>query len=202
MTSRHPSVTVGLALALVVGLLSASVAQQNTSPESARKDNDELRAIYQADQAARENLIGTVGNEAVTTLMNADRMRRARVLELSTDGGLNTGADYYHAAMILQHGEDATDSLLAHELAVAAIVLGDTRAISLAAAAEDRFLRRIGRSQRFGTQFSSARGFAGPWTLDPIEEGVTDALRKVMNRESLSEAERRLEMLNDASKAK
>lgn len=178
MNSTQPTATAALAIALS-GMLSIACAAQalapslssarsSVSPAPSPTDNDELKAIHDADQAARENLLGTVGDEALTKLLTEDRARRARVLEIYKSAGLNTGADHFHAAGVLQHGEEAADYLLAHELAVAAVVLGDKRGISLAAVTEDRFLRRIGRPQRFGTQFSSPRGFAGPGRLTQL----------------------------------
>src|ERR1044072_2325954 len=98
------------AVALVAVFLIACAAQTSTPvPQSLPTDNDELRRIYEADQAARENLVGTAGNEAVTPLMSADRTRRARVLDMYVGTGLHTGPDYYHAAMVFQHGEAAAD---------------------------------------------------------------------------------------------
>jgi len=100
---------------------------------------------------------------------------------------LQTGADCYHAAMILQHGDIAEDYLLAHELCVVAIVKGEDRARWLAAASEDRFLMNIGRPQRFGTQYRS-EGVGGTVRLCEVEPGVTDELRSAMDVPSLKEA--------------
>jgi len=60
--------------------------------------------------------------------------------------------------MILQHAEAPEDNLLAHELCVVAISKGNFEAKWLAAASEDRFLMRIDRPRRFGTQFRFPRG--------------------------------------------
>lgn len=81
-----------------------------------------------------------------------DRFRESGVKTALSEGRLHTGADYYHAAMILHHGLQPDDYLLAHELCIIAIGEGEERAKWLAAASEDRFLRSIGRPQRFGTQ--------------------------------------------------
>ena len=45
-----------------------------------------------------------------------DRARQARVKELYATNQLKTGIDYYHAAMVLQHGEVPEDFLLAHRI--------------------------------------------------------------------------------------
>ena len=87
------------------------------------------------------------------------------------------------------------DYLLAHELCVVAIARGFERAKWLAAASEDRFLGSIGRSQRFGTQYTSASPNA-PSRLAPIEDGVTDALRREYAAPSLEQAKAREAELN------
>ena len=119
-----------------------------------------------------------------------DRARRERVKTLFSEGRLSTANDYYHAAMILQHGDVPEDFLLAHELAVAAIIKGHTDAAWLAAATEDRFLTNIGRLQRYGTQFKADGD--DPWRLEPVDPTMTDELRKVMDAPSLEEARARL----------
>jgi hypothetical protein len=115
----------------------------------------------------------------------------ARVKQLYATGGIRTGEDYYHAALVLQHGEVAEDYLLAHEFCVAAMMLGknEIESSSLGAAAEDRFLMTIGRPQRFGTQYRSEGD--GALQLYRVEDGVTDELRKVMAVPRLSEAKAR-----------
>ncbi len=53
----------------------------------------------------------------------------------------------------LQHGDAADDYLLAHILAVEAIVKGDASSKWISAATLDRYLQAIGKSQIFGTQY-------------------------------------------------
>ena len=80
--------------------------------------------------------------------------------------------------MVLQHAAAPEDCLLAHELCVTALIKGEERARWLAAASEDRYLMKIGRPQRFGTQYRSD----GPGTplklyqMDSVSR-VTDLLR-------------------------
>jgi hypothetical protein len=82
-----------------------------------------------------------------------DDARLKRVKELYAAGSLQTGSDWLRAAVILQHGNEPDDFLLAHEMCIAAVAKGELKARSMAANSEDRFLRRIGRPQRFGTQW-------------------------------------------------
>jgi len=117
-----------------------------------------------------------------------DKARLARVKSLYASGTVRTASDYYYAALVLQHGETPEDFLLAHEFCVAAMMLGknDLASSSLAAAAEDRFLMKIGRPQRFGTQFQSEGG--EPLRLYAVGEGVSDELRRVMGVPPISQA--------------
>jgi hypothetical protein len=116
-----------------------------------------------------------------------DDARLARVRELYSAGALHTGADWYHAAMILQHGNEADDFLLAHEMCVAAVVKGEASAAWLAAASEDRYLMKIGRKQRFGTQWEPGTE-PGTFRLAPIDSQMTDELRQALGAPSLAEA--------------
>ena len=155
-------------------------------------DNSELARLYQEDQADRAPVdAGSIDWGSVT---KRDRARLLRVKELYKQNLLRTGVDYYNAAMILQHGDTAEDYLLAHELCVVAISKGETRGKWLAAASEDRFLTKIGRSQRFGTQYEAQAG--GPYRLLTVEAGVSDDLRRALDVPSLAEARSREVELN------
>ena len=136
--------------------------------------NPEMRAMMEADQAARK--VATIDWPA---LNRADSERRKRTRAMLDAGQLKTGADYYFAAFIFQHGDTPEDYLLAHALAVAAIAKGtDARWIS--AATLDRYVQAVGKPQVFGTQ-SSKRG-GGLWTQDPYDRKlVPDALRAAMD---------------------
>src|SRR5262249_39592220 len=94
-------------------LLTAPASGQATPKE---KDSVELARLFAEDQADRS----PKDAKAIdwTTVSARDRKRLARVKELYEAGKLLTGADHYHAAMILQHGGASADYLLAHELCV------------------------------------------------------------------------------------
>lgn len=156
------------------------------------EDNKELAQLYKEDQADRAPVDARSIDWSVVG--KRDRARLARVKELYSQNQLQTGADYYHAAMVLQHGEVAEDFLLAHELCVVAIGKGEERAKWLAAASEDRFLTNIGRRQRFGTQYRSDGN--GPYRLTEVDEGVTDDLRRALNVPSLAASKAREAELN------
>jgi hypothetical protein len=191
------------ALAAVVLVWEAGVRPLLWVPASGQvaareKDNEELSRLYKEDQADRMPKGGKPIDWAAVG--PRDKARLARVKELYRGGKLRTGADYYHTAMVLQHALEPTDHLLAHELCIVAVGLGEKRAKWLAAASEDRFLMGIGRPQRFGTQFQAKGG--GPFRLHKVEDGVTDALRKEFGVPSLEESRKREEKLNKKPAAK
>ena len=146
-------------------------------PKAVALDNAEVAALCDADQADRRPAGGKSIDWSVVS--PRDRTREARVLAIYRANALHTGADYFHAALVLQHSEDAHIHLLAHEMSVVAISKGERKAIWLAAAAEDRFLMNIGEPQRFGTQYRSD-GPNTPMQLWVVDPAVTDQLRREM----------------------
>jgi hypothetical protein len=162
-------------------------AQTPSAP--ATRDNPELARMMDEDQADRTPDDPKSIDWKIVGPRDAARLKRVK--ELYAQNQLKTGRDYYHAAMILQHGDVADDFLLAHELCVAAISKGEERAKWLAAASEDRFLMNIGRPQRFATQFRCDGLPNCKYQLYKTDEGVTDELRSVLNVPSLVEAKAR-----------
>jgi hypothetical protein len=129
-------------------------------------------------------------------LARRDDARLARVKELYQQNKLQTGNDYYRAAVILQHSMASEDYLLAHELCVVALSKGKPNAGALdarglAAASEDRFLMSIDRPQRFGTQYrpEDENAPVKHYKLYKTDSGVTDELRSLMNVPSLAGAQ-------------
>ena|SRR5687767_1960377 len=173
--------------------LNSSWAQAPTT--QTLKDNEELARMHREDQADRTPAEGKPIDWA--TVGPRDKARLARVKELYTQNRLQTGADYYHAAMILQHGEVPEDYLLAHEFCVVAISKGKNDGYTkwLAAASEDRFLMNIGRPQRFATQYRSD-GPNLPIKLYTVDPGVTDELRRALNVPSLARAKEKEAEIN------
>ena len=64
--------------------------------------NPELRDLFEQDQADRRQGINQSGHSAMA---KRDQARLARVRQILADGGARLADDYYHAAMVLQHGE-------------------------------------------------------------------------------------------------
>jgi hypothetical protein len=165
-------------------------AQAQAPATQTFKDNKELVRLYREDQADRAP--ASAKDIDWSVVGPRDKARLSRVKELYLQNNLNSGADYYHAAMILQHSDTPEDFLLAHEFCVVAIVKGkndkDTR--WLAAASEDRFLMNIDRPQRFATQYR-ADPVTAPFRLYRVDESVTDELRRALSAPSLAKARAR-----------
>lgn len=160
--------------------------------ETGLANNQDLERIKQQDQADRSPASGAIDWSEVS---KRDAARKTQVLELYRKGRLNTGADYYNAALVLQHGNQPEDYLLAHELSVATIIKGEPRARLLAADSEDRFLLSIGRTQRFATQYGGQ-----PMALFEVDDGPTatsDDVRKIFDVQSLATARQQEDLMRD-----
>jgi len=169
-------------------LASTPVGDAQPVSPNAGQDNAELRKMHDEDQSDRRPSEGsTIDWSAV---VQRDRAREVRVKELYSGGGLQTGPDYYHAALVLMHSNDPTSHLLAHELSIVAAIKGVEKAKWLIAASEDRFLMNIGRPQRFGTQYRSLSPDE-PMKLYDIDGVVTDAFRRELNVPSSEQARER-----------
>ncbi len=130
-------------------------------------------------------------------LRERDAQRRQRVSELLAQGGRSAPDDYFHAALIFQHGETLEDIWQAHELARKAAELGATQSMGskdshwLAAAALDRWLMYQGKPQKYGTQFVPD---GKCWRLWDVDADTTDAERLANYvpalQEQLTQAER------------
>ncbi len=144
--------------------------------------NEELRAIYTQDQADR---IGEIHSE----IQERDRARRQHVEDLLADGSVQAAEDYFHAAMVFQHGEKLEDYWKAHELARKAAELGHSTGRWLSAAAYDRWLTMQGKPQKYGTQYTTQDSTT--FTLYEVDPNTTDEERAEWNVPSLAEAQRR-----------
>jgi len=191
---RGAVVTALVSAAFVAGVAVGQGALPATHAQSPpTQDNAELAKMYTEDQSDRRDA-EKIGWEKIS---QRDEERKTRVAELYRSDALKTGADYYHAAMILQHGGKPEDYLLAHELCVVAIGKGEDRGRWLAAASEDRFLMSIQRPQRFATQYApDPPGTDSPIKLYTVDDGVTDGLRREFKAPSLAQARAREAQFN------
>lgn len=152
------------------------------------QDNEELWQLFQADQREHNRTDDQIVDLSTVSARDIDRLDRVK--QLYREGKIRTGADYFYAALILQHSHDSIeDYLLAHEFCVISIIQGYNRARWLAAATEDRFLISRGQPQRFGTQYRVDD--EGGWQLYEVDPDVTDGLRQSMDVPTLEEARSR-----------
>jgi hypothetical protein len=177
----RPSAWAAFVALSMVGIAASPVVRGQSLPPT---DNTELARMFQEDQDDRKPGLHGI-DWAVVKPRDDARLERTR--QLYAAGRLRTGADWFHAALILQHSSEADDYLLAHEMCIAAVAKGEMDAKWLAAASEDRFLMKIGRKQRFGTQYEPADE-PGKFRLAPTDPQVTDDLREVLGTPSLAEA--------------
>jgi hypothetical protein len=137
-----------------------------------------------------------------------DVARRDRVVQLIRSDSLQAAEDFYHAAMVLQHGQGSEDVLIAHILATAAAYLGDERGQWLSAAALDRYLHRSRAPQRLGTQYVRAGeedpfviDGTRPWSQGPYEDWLPDSIREIFGVEGRAQQAERVQALNKAGGA-
>lgn len=156
-----------------------------TPVEVSAADNSELQRLFEADQNARRD--PDMGWDEIDAL---DEANRSEVLSMLTRGEIRTGLDYFHAAVILQHGESAEEIRLAHSFATISNQLGYERARWMQAASWDRLLMYFEQPQWYGTQFTVDDD--GKWYLHEVQEGaVTDEQRAEWRVPSLSESKAR-----------
>jgi hypothetical protein len=150
-------------------------------------DNPALATLFQQDQADRQadREGASIDWQAVTT---RDAARRAQAKALLDQGAVRSAADYYHAAMVFQHGETLDDYRLANALATLAMAQAsdDAHYRWLAGASWDRLLMRQLQPQWYGTQY---KGDAKGMYLYPVAaDAVSDAERKAMVGHTLAES--------------
>lgn len=159
--------------------------------------NPELLRMFEEDQAARR-----VGWEKIdwSVVAKVDADHRRRVRDILAAGGARVSLDYYHAAMVFQHGEAVDDFRQAYELALKAVELDPKNGAArwLAAAAKDRELMNLGKPQRYATQY---RKVAGKWVLYEVDPSVTDDERDEWNVPPLAEARKRADTMNAGAAA-
>lgn len=160
------------------------------------QDNAELRALFDADQAARH-----VEDIDWTVVSAQDAERRAQVRRMLDRGEVRSGSDYRRAAFIFQHGGKPEDYLLAHALADAAVALGQVDAAWIAAATLDRYLQSIAKPQIYGTQFVRRNEDVGFSQGDLDRNLLPGAVRSAAGVPTLEAQEDQLRMMNEQAAA-
>ncbi len=178
---------------LALLLIPAAAQAQEKGPAT-----DELRALYEADQGDRQ-FTRDPTPEDWEAISARDAERQARVYELLKADRLVVAEDFYHAAMVLQHGDSQRDILVSHILSMAAAFKGDERGRWLSAASLDRYLHRTRMPQRFGTQYVKV-SLEDPFEPDPSQprsqgayvRWLPDSVREIFGVDPLAEQAERL----------
>ncbi len=184
-----------ITLALMLALVLPATLTYGQDPPA---DNPELQSMYENDQGDRSKPYDEIDWAVVS---ERDRQHRERVKELLAAGAVKTANDYYHAAMVFQHGSQPEEARQAHELAKQAVALDPEHenARWLSAAAWDRYKMYLGEPQWYGTQFT--RNKKGAWILYNIdEEAVTDEERVALGVPTLEESRARALAMNTPEK--
>lgn len=160
--------------------------------------NDELYQLFVADQQERANhpLVGTPDYVA---LRGRDQTRRHQVQRLLDQQQVHTAHDYYHAALIFQHGETVEEIWSAHRWALKSVELGLAAGKWLAAAALDRWQMYQGQPQTYGTQLVPDGTRYRLWDINP---NTSDAERAQWEVPSLAEMEARAGQVTEENKGK
>ena len=172
--------------------LAANTAERSTTL------NAELIQIHHDDQADR--VAGSYEQIDWSKVAPRDQARRQRVDEILAAGGARAADDYYHAAMVYQHGNAPDEIQRAHDLAVKAVELDPDHDAArwLAAASEDRKLMYEHKPQKWGTQYKKLNGTWVVWEVDPA---ITDAQRAEWNVQPLAAAQAFVDKMNAKLKA-
>lgn len=152
--------------------------------------NGELKALFDADQADRQGEIDWAQVSA------RDAERRARVDAIVKAGGAKAADDWFHAAMVFQHGQGTEDIARAHAYAAKALEVEPNHSTAkwLYAASKDRWLMREKKPQLYGTQFTKDE--TGKWVLYEVDPSITDEERAKYNVPPLVAARARAEQMN------
>ena len=142
---NHQKAVYVVSIFILVAVVLRLPAQQSPYARAEPNDSGSLRAIFEEDQRDRANFD--------SASVARDTKRREQVRRLIDEGKVQSAQDYFFAAMIFQHGQNPSDYLLAHVLAVTAATKGSKAGLWLSAATLDRYLQSTQKAQIFGTQF-------------------------------------------------
>lgn len=169
----------------------AGVKERSAAHEA--RLNAELTRLYEEDQKDRSM---PANQTNWTQVGQRDADRKKRVLEITGQGAAKEAEDYFHAAMVFQHGTNPEDFKRAHDLCLKAIEIDpandDVR--WLAAASMDRYLMYKGEPQLYGTQIKKTED--GKWILWTVDPTITDEERARWDVPPLAAAKERARQKN------
>lgn len=154
--------------------------------------NKKIQTIFKQDQKDRHDKAILADKKL---FIKRDKERKFLVVEMIKSKQLNSGLDFYMAAMIFHHGPTIQDSKKAISLIKTSVDLGYKKALRFYATAIDRLLIRQGKKQKFGTQYYK-KNDNEPWKISPYDLKTTDEERFQYNLLSLAEMKNNIDRLN------
>lgn len=139
--------------------------------------NEKLKTLFDLDQADHGKS-HEFGSAEYIAMRQRDFSRREQVRLIVRSGELLDPMDAYHAAWIMNHGDEVADAEMAYRLAERSLIAGYEPAKWLFAASFDRFCMYSGHPQRFGTQIVPDGERYRLWDVDPK---TTDQEREEYN---------------------
>lgn len=136
--------------------------------------NKTLKKIFEDDQADR-----TTNNIDWSIITPRDEKRRQVARKILSSEVKLEGSDYYHAAMLFQHGNMISEYKLAQKLSRKAANMGYLPAKWLYTAATDRILVNQNKLQKFGTQYRLDKN--GIHHIESFDPKTTDLVRSKFN---------------------
>ena len=152
-------------------------------------DHPEMRKIMEEDQSDREKMMNsqTFDPSLAGQIAKNDDIRIRRTKELLESGALKSANDFWNASLVFQHGKFFDSYLIAHELAVCSLLLGNQKSAWLCGATYDRMLNNSGRPQRFVTQYQTSP--TGEYELAWYDTNrINDSMRKATSGVTLQQA--------------
>jgi hypothetical protein len=178
-------------------LIASSLVSQNNAALPKPQPNADLTQLFEEDQRVRTG--PQLSPEERIRINRTDADRLAAVRQLVATNQLQSGADYLHAAVIMQHGSTSSDYLLGHTLALICAAEGDKLCAWMSAANLDRYLLSIKQPQIYGTQFMG--GDHSPETQDPYTPDlIPDSIRKKLGVPSRNDQKKQLDKINESIK--
>ena len=147
----------------------------------------ELKLLFDSDRADHATP-RIAGSPEYADLRKRDLQRREKVRRILRDDVNLDARDLYHAAWILNHGDQPEEAELAYRLARQSHELGNADGKWLSAAALDRWLMYSGLPQKFGTQIVPDGQRYRLWDYDT---NTTDEERARYNVLPLAQLEQR-----------
>lgn len=135
----------------------------------------DLVELYKQDQAVRAHLQtlpkGEFERYIAEVMLPGDKIRMSKVEEILRTSKNLSSEEYFAAAMIMQHGSTPSHYKKAMELSQKAVQLdpNNKNASWLSCAAEDRYLKNIGKPQVWGTQLSRKMNSSGTYEIYYLE---------------------------------